>query len=186
MARRQHATINGHHANGDAPPPSTLAAQIVQNQTRQATSQPQEETASFRDLLREILHSNAASPETDVGVNAQLINVVIQAGLMPLTLDNPFADWDVLTPQAMDSIAVIESTIKRQPEVLLSQISPDGPKLILSIVATLVALLGKPKCEQLAVRGLLIRSLKSLDTSIDLWQHARALSDVLQQSVDGT
>lgn len=185
MARRQHATSNGNHLHTDPPPPSTLAAQLVQNQTRQPTSQHQEEVASFRDLLHEILHSNAAAPETDVGANAQLVNVVIQAGLVPLTLDNPFADWDVLLPQAMDSVAVIESTIKRQPDVLLAQTSPDGPKLILSILATLIALCGRPKCEQLAVRRLLLCSLQSLDTSIHLWQHARALSEVLQQCVDG-
>ncbi|USW55643.1 Putative phosphatidylinositol 3-/4-kinase, catalytic domain, FATC domain, UME [Septoria linicola] len=184
MARRQHATLNGNHFTGDAPPPSTLAAQIVQNQTRQATSQPQEENASFRDLLHEILHSNAAAPETDVNVNAQLINVVLQAGLVPLTLDNPFADWDILIPQAMDSIAVIESTIRRQPQVLMAQLAPDGPQLILSILATLIALCGKAKCEQLAVRGLIVTSLNSLERSHELWRNARGLLEVLQHCVD--
>ncbi|PPJ56780.1 hypothetical protein CBER1_05957 [Cercospora berteroae] len=184
MARRQHAAPNGTHLKVDAPPASTLAAQIVQNQTRKATNQAQAETASFRDLLHEILHSNAAAPETDADVNAQLINVVVQAGLVPLTLENPFADWDVLVPQAMDSIAVIESTIRRQPEVLLHRLTPDGPQLILSIIATLIAICGRQKCEQIAVNDLLVSSMKSLERSPELWRQARTLSEVIQYCVD--
>ena len=113
---------NGVHKNGDGPPPSTLAAQIVQNQYR-AAPQKNGEAATFAQLLREILHDHAATPETNVQVNVKLISVVAEAGLAPLADDNPFPQWDSLIAQAIDSIAVIQATIRRQPEVLFSTIS---------------------------------------------------------------
>lgn len=186
MARRTQATINGERTNGDGPPPSTLAAQLVQNQTRQTTSQPQDENATFRGLLHEILHNHAATQEGDVAVNAQLVSVVNQAGLVPLTLDNPFADWEVLIQQAGDSIAVIETTVRRQPEVLLIQLNPDGPQLVLNLLATLLAFYGRPKCEDLVIAPLLGSILEALSSSIDLWQQAGVFREVLQECMNGT
>lgn len=185
MARRIRAATNATLANGNGPPPSTLAAQIVQNQqTRQPTSQPQDESAVFRGLLHEILHNQGAQ-ETDVNVNAHLISVVVQAGLAPLTNDNPFADWDVLLQQANDSIAVIETTIRHQPEVLIARLSADGPVLTLSILLAVIPICGRPKCEEVPTRRLLNSILSSLSSSIDLWQQAQTIRDVLRECVDG-
>lgn len=184
MARRTHTTTNGYHANGNGPPPSTLAAQIVQNQTRQPTSQPKDESAIFRGLLHEILH-NQGVQETDVNVNAQLVSVVVQAGLSPLTTENPFADWDVLLQQATDSIAVIETTVRRQPEVLQAQQSPNDPPLVLTILLALIGICGRPKCEDVPSRRLLESLLSSLESSLDLWQQMSVLRSVLQDCVDG-
>ena len=60
------SSVNGGrlHTNGDLPPPSTLAAQIVQNQVRPEATHDNGEKATFSGLLQEILHSGAA-PETD-------------------------------------------------------------------------------------------------------------------------
>lgn len=178
-------TVNGVHTNGDAPPPSTLAAQIVQNQSRPTAPSQNGETATFAQLLHEILHDHAATPETDVQVNVKLINVVADAGLAPLADGNPFAQWDVLIPQAVDSIAVIEATIRRQPEVLFSAISPNGPQLLLPLIARLAAVCGLQRCEDVPVVRLLNSMFHILKTSIDLWQYAQTLRQVLQECVDG-
>ncbi|KXS98458.1 hypothetical protein AC578_8070 [Pseudocercospora eumusae] len=185
MARRTPPTTNGYHTNANAngPPPSTLAAQIVQNQTRQPTSQPKDESAIFRGLLHEILH-NQGVQETDVNVNAQLVSVVVQAGLTPLTTENPFADWDVLLQQANDSIAVIETTVKRQPEVLQARQAPDDPPLVLTILLALIGICGRPKCEDVPSQRLLESLLSSLESSLDLWQQMSVLRSVLQDCVD--
>lgn len=186
MARRT-AAVNGGHTNGDVAPQSTLAAQIVQNQTRPATSQQLPgETPNIRELLQEILHNQATVQETDLKVNAELVSVLIQAGLVPLTTGNPFADEDVLCSLAVDSMSVIEATVKRQPEVLMEEVTQDGPQLLLSLLTALIALCGKPKSEKLPLRQLLESALIAFQTSVSLWPQARTLREVIQECVDGT
>lgn len=190
MARKT-AGVNGVHMNGDSvPPASTLAAQIVQNQTRNAASQQvqapsQGPAPSFQDLLQEILHNQAAAQETDINVNAQLVSVLIQGCLSPLTSaesQNPFVDGSELLDQAANSIAVIGITIKRQPDVLLTQLSQDGPLLLLDLLAALIPLCGRPKCD---VKGLLSSAIAAFKASIHLWQQARMVQEVVQECVDG-
>ncbi|EME41530.1 hypothetical protein DOTSEDRAFT_55328 [Dothistroma septosporum NZE10] len=174
MARRTVA-VNGRHTNGDAPPPSTLAAQIVQNHG---------ETATFGDMLQEILSDQAAAQENDPQINAQLVSVLLQAGLLPLTADNPFANSDGLLQQARDSITVIERTLKRQPEVVVTQLTPNGPQLFLSLLATLASLCGRSKCQDLGVHGLLSSICAGLDKSLHHWKQAHVLREIIQESVD--
>lgn len=185
MTRRS-AAANSNHNNGDEPPPSTYAAQLVQNQTRHAASQQPGETAPFAQLLHEILHDQNAAQELDVNVNAQLIAVVTELGLAPVNTENPFADQELLLSQAADSLAVIETTVKRQPGVLLLQIAPDGPQLLLSLLAALIALCGRPKCEKLPIGTLLASATVAFECSIDSWQYARTLREVVRECVDGT
>lgn len=189
MARRSLST-NGVHMNGDSlPPASTLAAQIVQNQTRQAASQQQQRipgpAPSFHDLLQEILHNQAAAQETDITVNAQLVSVLIQGCLLPLATaenQNPFVDGNELLEQAVNSIAVIGITVKRQPDVLLTQLSQGGPLLLLELLVALITLCGRPKCD---IKGLLSSAISALQSSIHLWQQARTLEEVIRECVDG-
>ncbi|KAK5137557.1 hypothetical protein LTR08_008537 [Meristemomyces frigidus] len=179
---------NGVHINADAyaPPPSTLAAQIVQNQTRPVAPQQDGENPTFPKLLHAILNDPAAAQEADLGVNIQLIDVVAEAGLAPLALDNPFAQLDVLIPQANDSLAVIEKTINRQPELLLTPVDENGPQLALPLFARLIAICGKPKCHDLAVGHLLDSLIRALVGSAESWQSAATLQQVLQDVVDET
>jgi serine/threonine-protein kinase ATR len=183
MTRRT-SNVNGTYTNGDTLPPSTLAAQIVQNQT---TSVPQQngETPTFAELLQEILNNHSAMPETDVQVNVKLISVVAQAGLGPLTDGNPFAQVDHLLSQATDSLTVIESTIRRQPEVLFCSTGTNGPQLLLPLLSRLVAVCGRQKCEDLPIVRLLDSTFSALVASIDLWQQAQALRQVIESCVDG-
>ncbi|TKA77849.1 hypothetical protein B0A55_05162 [Friedmanniomyces simplex] len=105
--------------NGDVPPPSTLAAQIVQKQTRPAPPQ-NEADVQLHDLLHEMLHNPKAVQETSLAVNVKLILVVAEAGLAPLSQNDLFGPSETLIAEAKDSIAVIERTVKRQPELLLT------------------------------------------------------------------
>ncbi|CAK3819966.1 kinase rad3 [Lecanosticta acicola] len=188
MARRALAVVGNHvngHVNGDAPP-STLAAQLVQQQSRQDASQHLGGVATFQELLHEILHNDSAVQETDVNVNVQLISVVTQMGLEPITKDNPFSNWDVLIPQAVNSIAVIEKTIVRQPDVLLAQAAQDGPQIFLTLLTTLLAACGPPKCRELPIPRLLSSALAALSKSSHLWQQALVLQEVIRECVDDT
>lgn len=176
---------NGVHTNGEAPPPSTLAAQIVQNQTTTKASQQSGEKATFSGLLHEILHNPSATPETDIGVNVQLISVVVEAGLSVLTRDDPFTQLDVLLPQAADSLAVVEATIVRQSDVLFAHISQDGPPLIIWLLARLLPLCSRPKCSELSIAGL-INSAISAASKSKLWRSAAVIQELIRDCVNGT
>lgn len=186
MARRT-STVSGNRANGEAPPPSTLAAQIVQNGTRpvNAASQQNVNTAAFHQMLQGILTDPDANQETDLQVNVQLIRVVTTAGLTVLTADNPFAQWDLLVPAASDSITVIEATVQRQPEVLLAPCNQDGPPLVLWLLARLAAICGRQRCEDLPIRRLLESCSQRLSISLDLWQYDFMLQQVIMDCVEG-
>ncbi|KAF2487961.1 hypothetical protein BDY17DRAFT_290011 [Neohortaea acidophila] len=183
MARRI-ATTHGGKEHGDAPPPSTLAAQIVQNQTEGPVNQQNGETPTFAELLNEILHNHAATPETDIETNIKLVNVVAEAGLGPLAIDNPFAECDVLLPLAFDSIAVIEATIKRQPEILFAATKQHEPRLLLSLLARVLAICGRRQCEQLPIDRLLDSLLLALDTSLQVWGRAKVVRRIIQDCLD--
>lgn len=184
MARRI-PTANGAEVNGHMPPPSTLAAQIVHNQTRPAAPQQDGESLTFPKLLHAILNDPAAAQETDLRVNVQLIDVVAEAGLAPLALNNPFAHLESLIPQANDSLAVIEKTVRRQPELLVTPIREDGPQLALPLIARLVAICGKPRCQDLSVSRLLDSLIRITAASTELWQSAETLKQICQELVDG-
>ncbi|KAK3113954.1 serine/threonine-protein kinase M1, partial [Teratosphaeriaceae sp. CCFEE 6253] len=169
--------------NGDAPPPSTLAAQIVQKQTRPAPQQNGSDV-QLQDLLHEMLHNPNAVQETSVSVNVKLIHVVAEAGLAPLGQNDPFGPSEHLLQEAKDSIAVIEKTIKRQPELLLTPTSPDGPQLALLLLCRLASVCGRPKCEDLPVAQLLDTAIRTLNASVDLWRDAATLQQLVQDTIN--
>jgi len=178
--------MNGVHFNADIPPPSTLAAQIVQNQTRSDALQTDGEKPTFAQLLHEILNNPDEVQETDLKTNVALVSVVAEAGLAPLGRDDPFAQFDVLIPQAKDSIAVIERTIRRQPELLFTPTNDDGPQLALPLLVQLAALCGRPKCEELPISNLIECAVTALVSSSELWHHEKVFKQVCQDVVDGT
>ncbi|GAB1729612.1 hypothetical protein NU195Hw_Modified_171t1 [Hortaea werneckii] len=180
---------NGVHINGEVPPPSTLAAQIVQNQARPSNTQQPAQNGdgnTLSGLLHEMLHNPAAAQETNVSVNVQLVNVVAEAGLGPLASEDPFAQLDHLLAQARDSIAVIEKTVNRQPEVLFTPISNDGPQLLLPLLTRLVAICGRPQCSDMPAATFLDGLIRVLIASTEIWQQARLLQQICQDIVDET
>ncbi|KAH0300108.1 hypothetical protein KCU71_g12104, partial [Aureobasidium melanogenum] len=180
------ASIGGDDlTDANLPPPSTLAAQLVKNHvdTARGLNQP-DTTVTFRQLLQEIL-SKSSVPETDVDVNHKLIKVVVEAGLDVLFQDDPFAQWDFLIPQAIDSLAVIQSTIQRQPDILFhnaSTNSDQNPHLLLWLFPKLLMLSKHPKGAQLqeSLASLLSSLVLSLSKTLDLWPYAKALLTMLR------
>ncbi len=109
--------------NGD-PPPSTIAAQIVDNLSSVNREPRQDDQRNFEQLLLTIVGNDGMAAtsagviETDLNDNYKLINVVTRAGLEVMLRDDPFMDISHLLPQASNSVLVIELTIKRTPDVL--------------------------------------------------------------------
>ena len=124
--------INGLFENR-APPPSTFAAQIVDN-IESASDQPNQ--TSSRAHLRELLHrvleadrqgsSSEGAFDSSLEVNHKLICVVVKACLLNLPSVDPFDGQNEFQEQARDSLAVIELTIRRNPDVLFASLTGDG------------------------------------------------------------
>ncbi|KAI9721086.1 MAG: hypothetical protein M1812_002567 [Candelaria pacifica] len=115
--------VNGSRQNGE-PPPSTIAAQIVDNLSSVNREPRHHDQRDFEQLLSTIVGNDGMSAtsdgviETDLNDNYKLINVVTRAGLEVMLRNDPFAEKRHLLPQAMNSILVIQLTIQRTPAVL--------------------------------------------------------------------
>jgi serine/threonine-protein kinase ATR len=171
------------------PPPSTLAAQLVRNHAESTRGVPQQDAAAtFRQLLQEILN-NTSAPETDIQVNHKLIKVVLEAGLEVLFHQDPFPQWDLLLSQAIDSLAVIQSTIQRQPDILFmggsQPPSPQHPHLLLWLIPKLLTMSKHPNADQLqsSLASLFSSMILTLSRSLYLWPHANALLQLLRDCV---
>lgn len=185
---------NGVNGNQDlqhgGQPPSTLAAQIVQNHEQAAQQRTDGERATFGQLLQEILN-NTSSEETDLEVNYKLVRVVTEAGLDVFLQDDPFARRSLLVDQARDSISVIELTIQRTPALLLYPNRRDEGShqpLFFWILPRVFALLGNPKADGL--QSILQRLLSCIITSLmrtgHLWQTAISFLNLYKSCADGT
>ena len=140
--------------NGE-PPKSTLAAQLVNHFTDGKKHSRNQDQETFRQLLQEVLGSEdeqyprTEAIETDSVVNYKLIYVIFKAGLEALHSEDPFGQQDEKHKQAVDSLAAIELTIRRSPEVLFAAPSnqESDPKLkgplFLWLVPKLLNLTGK-------------------------------------------
>lgn len=186
-ASTQHAAVNGAGMNGDVPP-STIAAQIVQNHSNVNARQEPENKALFGQLLQEYMR-DPASEELNLETNAKLILVVAEAGLDGLIKDNPFAQ-DLLLPQTKASISVIQLTVARTPDVLLYH---DGgneftsPPLFLRLFAKLIAFLGREKLGSIQdeLTALLSTCISSLLRTSELWQGGLSIIRLYQACIDG-
>lgn len=193
MARRgggQLSTQLGISNANHLPPPSTIAAQIVHNHIRSnnVARQEPENDALFGQLLQEYLR-NPMAEEATVETNAQLISVVVEAGLDVLVKDNPFAP-DTWTQQAKDSLTVISYTIEKIPGVLLfTGIGNDGDSLplFLWLLPKILNLLGRRHTAiiQKDLCNVLTTSIRSLQQTTQLWRHAGGLQDIITAVVEG-
>lgn len=156
--------------NGDIPP-STLAAQLVNHFTDGRKHSKNQDQETFRQLLQEVLdaedeqHPRPEAFETNSHVNYKLIYVIFKAGLEVLISEDPFSRPDEQDRQASDSLAAIEHTIRRNPDVLFvvpsSQETDPKSKapLYLWLVPKLMALTGYSKSDR--IRDGVIRLLKT-------------------------
>ena len=153
-------TVKSHSFNA-IPPSSTLAAQIIDNFADADRQQAPNSQAVLRQLLREILDtdqgvkSSKHSVESNTEINHRLIYVIYRAGVETLDNNDPFNRESDLRTQALDSLAVIDLTIRQSPDVLFyipqpngTRNQPDGP-LFLWLIPHLTNLLIYPKSTEI-------------------------------------
>jgi len=150
--------LNGLHPNGE-PPQSTLAAQLVDKITEEKARLSDHGDETFRQLLREVLSGDndqsihGPGIETNINVNYKLIYVIVKAGLDPLIQVNLFSGRDSHFRQAIESLAAIETTIQRNPDVLVTIPSGSGQDpnyggpLFLWLIPKLLGLISRAQSE---------------------------------------
>ncbi|KAI0857809.1 phosphatidylinositol 3 [Xylaria cubensis] len=116
--------INNGVMDYNAPPPSTLAAQLVENISTSTRFSRPDETAELQRLFAAIEKvknepSLLSSYQDRIEHNHMLIYVYARVVLEGLKWDEPFANMSQLRADAMRAINFLKITVNETPEVLL-------------------------------------------------------------------
>lgn len=143
-------------ANG-GPPPSTLAAQLVGNISTSARSSRPDETSELKRLFEAIETVKndpdcLKTPAERVDHNHTLIYVYARVVLEGLKWDDPFADRDRLTDEALKTVQFLKVTIQETPTILNH--ATDGKTFLhrgqeplwVWLFPKLLKMLGRPQC----------------------------------------
>ncbi|RYP77529.1 hypothetical protein DL771_001102 [Monosporascus sp. 5C6A] len=126
QGRENFTNSSTHHGQ---PPPSTLAAQLVENISASTRSSRPDETAELSKLIGIIERvkdepDNLKTQEERVGHNHMLIYVYARVTLEGLKWDDPFADRVHLRSEALGAINFLKVAVAETPEVLLATSDP--------------------------------------------------------------
>ena len=130
---------NGQMANGEGLPPSTYAAQIVQNFAKATVVKSQRDYAGIGQLLENILEAEqrnlsiADGVETDLEANHNLVYTLSRHLLELFHHSDPFLSKDARNVQVSNCLNVIDLTIRKSPNVLYVSSErkiPQGPLLL--------------------------------------------------------
>ena len=176
-------------AGGDNVPPSTIAAQIVQNHELETSGRHFQDHEQFGQLLQEIL-AHSETEYADTITLYKLVTIVIKGGLLALSHRDPFISKDKYFSRAITSVKVIELTIRRNPEILFDSSpsdSKDGlrPPIFLIIFSSIVTVLGFEDIGSLLpfLRGLLYCCVQEVLETADIWLRAFTLINLYQSCV---
>ncbi|KAK7962455.1 uncharacterized protein PG986_003280 [Apiospora aurea] len=186
---------NGLVNNG--PPPSTLAAQLVENISASTRSSRPDETAELKKLFG-VIEEVKNNPETleshqdRIEHNHMLIYVFARVVLEGLRWDDPFADREHLRSEALRAISFLKVTVRETPEVLIFS-SPDASfmfrgsePLWLWILPRVLKMLGHSQCLSLttAIETLFQDLFIVIGQNGFLWPLASKLDNYLRSNFD--
>jgi serine/threonine-protein kinase ATR len=178
------ATVNGH---ANVPPPSTIAAQIVQNASNLHSRHDAAVKVSFGELVKEFLqHPSTDEPDPQL---VALICVIAEAGLEGLFKDDPFAQ-DQQRQQGIDSVSALKLIIRKKPHLLLSarEVNEEGipqPPLFLWLFPKLLGLMSHATLQPLHhhAQDLLTSCLEVLSRNPSFWRSAASVATLYRSSV---
>ncbi|KAF1921015.1 hypothetical protein BDU57DRAFT_509551 [Ampelomyces quisqualis] len=179
--------LNTTNGNANLPPPSTIAAQIVQNASNLHARHDAAAKVSFGELVKEFLqHPSTDEPDSQL---VALICVIVEAGLEGLFKDDPFAQ-DQQRQQGIDSISALNLIIQKKPHLLLSAKDSDEqgspqPPLLVWLFPKLLGLISHVTLQPLHqhARSLLELCLSTLVHSPSSWRSARSVAAMYRSSV---
>jgi serine/threonine-protein kinase ATR len=188
MAPISRVTANSYGLNdlkngGFDPPPSTMAAQLINNiSTVNKPSRPAEQD-DLQKLMAEVseLENNSTKlgrPEIKVQHKHKLIYVFARAVLEKLSQDDPFMNVQQMVAQASDALDIFMTTIKENPNVLDYVLEPEEnlrtrgrEPLWIWLFPKLLVLLGRRECETLTekIKDFFYVSFQAVAQSPRLW-----------------
>lgn len=158
LAHRSYSQVNG---NGFDLPPSTMAAQLINNLSTPNKPSRHAEQEDLKTLMDEVSNQEASiadfsNAEANLEHKHKLIYVFGRAVLERLAADDPFLDFQKIVPQASDALDIFMSTIKEMPDVLAYCVAPESALLSRGqeplwfwLFPRALALLGRRQCDAL-------------------------------------
>ncbi|KAG4270793.1 hypothetical protein FPRO04_02774 [Fusarium proliferatum] len=187
------------------PPPSTLAAQLVENisaSTKSSKSDENSELKGFFAIIQRVKDDPTLlkTPEDRVEHNHMLIYVYSRAVLEGIRLDDPFLDRTQVRTEGLKAISFLRFSIKETPAVLKHTVGEQEymfrgrEPLWVWLLPQLLRLLGHSQCLELteAIEGFLQYTMLVIAQNWTLWDmapsflfHLRTItSHILQQLQD--
>lgn len=196
LAHDRDGLANGSLLHG--PPPSTLAAQLVENISASTRSSRPDETAELKRLFGTIEEvKNQPELLTSIGDrvehNHMLIYVYARVVLEGLRWEEPFADSTQLSHDALRAISFLRVTIAETPTVLLVTstrqplIFRGQEPLWLWILPKVLRMLGREQCLALtvAIEGFLQDVFLMICQNGSLWPLLSPYQRYIQESTTG-
>jgi serine/threonine-protein kinase ATR len=184
-------------ANG-GPPPSTLAAQLVENISVSNKSSRSDENTELRRLFATIERVKddpelLKTASERIEHNHMLIYVYSRVVLDNLKLDSPFVQRDHVRSEALKAINFLRFTVKETPAVLLHSIDSHGllyrgqEPLWIWLLPHLLKLLGHAECLDIegAMEGFLQYLWLLVSRNTVLWELSSSLSLYLRSILSG-
>jgi serine/threonine-protein kinase ATR len=181
-----------------APPPATLAAQLVNNLTNGRKPSFREEQDDFKLIVAEVsnfdkIKDDNTTLEEITEYNHKLVYVVSKATLEVLINDDPFANQARLIEQASQGLEVLIASIQETPSILEAVAAPDSTlrtgrdiPLWLWLFPRLLTLVGRDRCEALQDRlNLFFKSAFTVSKSPRLSNLASHFFYYLRHCADG-
>ncbi|KAG5775004.1 hypothetical protein H9Q73_011325 [Fusarium xylarioides] len=187
------------------PPPSTLAAQLVENisaSTKSSKSDENSELKGFFAIIQRVKDDPTLlkTPEDRVEHNHMLIYVYSRAVLEGIRLDDPFLDRTQVRTEGLKAISFLRFSIKETPAVLKHRVGEQEymfrgrEPLWVWLLPQLLRLLGHSQCLELteAIEGFLQYTMLVIAQNWTLWDMAPSFllylrtvtSHILQQLQD--
>ena len=173
------------HADGKGfdPPPSTMAAQLINNLSTPTKPSRQAEQEDLKKLMDEVSNQETSiaefsNAEAKLEHKHKLIYVFARAILERLAGDDPFLDVQKMIPQASDALDIFMSTIKEIPDVLTYCVGTGFPLLNRGqeplwfwLFPRVLALLGRRQCDALMekIKDFFYVSFQVVARSPNLW-----------------
>jgi len=171
-------------------PPSTMAAQLVQNHLKDDKRSQLPDRVNFRQLLEE-LRTLSSVDKTDVQNNLLLITVIAQAGLDPTRWNDLFNKNSNANDDVLASLEIIELVVGQNPEVLFIEAqdtNQSGSPLCLLLLPRVLALLS-PRCANSDILEKVAKLLSSmvliLQRDPTQWTASASLLCLYRTCVDG-
>lgn len=164
-------------------PPSTMAAQLINNLSTPNKPSRHAEQEDLKKIMDEVSIQEASiaefsSDEARLEHKHKLIYVFARAVLERLTGDDPFLNVETVIPQASDALDIFMSTINEMPDVLRYCVELDSPLLTRGreplwfwLFPRVLALLERRLCEALTekIKDFFYVCFQAASRSPNLW-----------------